>query len=631
MIAYADLRRLALFCWIFLTPILAAGQDLSFEASVDQTQISLNQHITLTISVSGNDLDDVPEPTLPDLPDFHVIARTSASSSNISIINGKFSSSRTIQYIYRLQPRKTGSLVIDAARITYKGTTSRTAPIIIQVSDGSSRPSPTSPPSFQGGGATGQPTPADQPNLGDELFIRAIVDKNTVYVGEQVTVTYKLFVRDRVGLSNVQYDQLPAFSGFWMEDLFSAQNLDFKLEVINGKRYNTALIKQVALFPTVAGNQNIDPLSILCDVPMPRSRGLFDNFFNDPFDTSLDSFFSRNRRVSIRTAPQTIKVNPLPSEGKPKPFSGGVGKFSIRGSIDKKQAEATQPLTLTIVLSGTGNLKTVSDPVLPDLTGFKQYTSSNEDHITKQNALIGGEKTYTYVLIPLSPGEQEIAPVTFTFFDPTARVYKKVSTDPIPLTVAPGNGDPSALAYITPKAEVKQLKQDIQYIKPESVALFPQGDVLYRSFWYLLLHAIPAAAVIGAILYKSHARRLRQDVGYARRRRAYGEARRELQAAERLLKQGELEQAFTHISNMLHQYIGDKYNTSYGLTSQEASDLLSRQGVNEETLKILRSCLDACDMARFAPTMLTPESTGGVLKAAQQVIAALEQKLVKTL
>ncbi|SVB91792.1 uncharacterized protein METZ01_LOCUS244646, partial [marine metagenome] len=106
--------------WILLTVSLlcvrtqSIAQEFTFDASVDETQIGLNQDLTLQLTVSGNDIDNVPEPNLPELPDFLIMGRTSSTSSNISIINGKITSSRTIQYIHRLRPRNTGQLTIGA-------------------------------------------------------------------------------------------------------------------------------------------------------------------------------------------------------------------------------------------------------------------------------------------------------------------------------------------------------------------------------------------------------------------------------------------------------------------------------------------------------------------------------------
>lgn len=593
-----------LLFWVVLCPALVASQDLSVEASVDRDRLGLDEQLTFTVTVSGNSIDAVSEPTLPVMRDFTVIGRTSSSSSQINIINGRLSTSRTLQYIYGLQPRAGGQSVIGAATITYKGKTYRTQPITVQVVQGAS-----SGPSGGPGGQT-NPSPSDRAVMGDNLFIKAILDKTRVRRGEQITITYKLYTR--VSLSNVQFDKLPAYTGFWTEELLTAQHLNFSSEVINGKRYDTALLKKVALFPTAVGHQRIEPLSILCDVP-------------------LDTFFSRTQRASLRTEVLTFDVLPLPEAGKPPQFSGGVGRFTMRASIDTTQAAVNQPFTLTVVLSGEGNLKTINEPVLPNLPDFKRYSSSSTDAIIKRESHVSGEKTYKYMLIPKTPGEHRILPITFSFFDPTDNAYKTLETKPIAVTVAPGSGESIADGYAVNKEEVKQVKNDIQYIKPSTVVLSPQGDLLYRNPWFLLLQVFPILAVIGVFAYKSHAQRLRLDIGYARRRRARNAARRGLQHAGRALRHGEPEQGSMYISKALHQYLADKFNVPVaGLTSQQLFDLLSAGGVEPDTIETLRRCLDTCDMARFAPSTITPQSMREVIESAERVIAAIEKRLAKT-
>ncbi|MBI4551334.1 MAG: protein BatD [Candidatus Latescibacteria bacterium] len=608
-------RRFFVLTSLLFLPVLAAGQELTVEANADRTRLGVDEQLTFTVTVSGNSIDAVNEPTLPAMKDFLVVGQTSSSSSQINIINGRLSTARTIQYIYALQPRAAGQFVIGPATVTYKGKTYRTQPITIQVVSGSP------------GGAGGLPPQAapDRAVAGENLFVKAIIDKNTVRRGEQITITYKLY--SRANLSNVQFDRMPSYTGFWTEELFTAQHLDFSPEIVNGKRYDTAVLKRVALFPTAVGKQRIEPLSMLCDVSVSRRRDPLNSFFDDPFDT----FFGRTQRVSLRTEALTVNVLLLPESGKPPHFSGGVGQFTIRASTDSTQAAVNQPLTLIVTVAGEGNLKMINEPVLPDLSEFKRYSSSSTDAIRKRESHVSGERVYTYVLIPKTSGERQIGPITFSFFDPAANTYRTVETKPIVVTVAKGTGESVAEGFVVNKEEVKQVKTDIQYIKPATVALASQGDFLYRNPWFLLLQALPILAMIGAVAYRSHERRLRSDVGYARRRRALGAARRELQRARRALKHGAAEQASTSISKGLSQYIADKLNVPVaGLTSQQLSDLLSGRGIEPDTIQTLRHCLDTCDMARFAPSAVTPQSIRDVMASAEQVIAAIEKRLVKT-
>ncbi len=315
-----------------------------------------------------------------------------------------------------------------------------------------------------------------------------------------------------------------------LEELFSAHHLDFMEEIIAGKRYAVSKLRQIALFPTVTGELKIEPLSMVCDVQGDRSRrSLFDSFLNDPFDT----FFSTTRQIRVASGGQTVTVVPLPAEGRPAGFSNAVGSYALKAMVDQATTEINQPVTLTIVLSGDGNLKTVEDPVLPPLDYFKEYQSGSKAEYESGGQRISGTKTWEHVLIPTLPGDHTIASLSFPFFNPDTDAYRVSTTDPVTITVLPPSGEQAPVVGMPRKTVVRQLRQDIQYIKPETVFLGDQGEVLFRSSWYLLLHALPVAAVLATVLYRSHAHRLRSDAGFARRRRARGKAQNELQQSQR--------------------------------------------------------------------------------------------------
>lgn len=613
---------------LFLGPLSVMGQEISVTAEVNRTRVTIDETLILTISVSGSDLGDVPKPELPDMPSFSVIGSTSSSSTSFNLVNGKLSSSRSVRFIYQLKPRKTGTLVIDSAELTYDGITHETTPISIEVAQGASGPAPGGTRVAPPGGPPAAPASPSQdaaglPDLGDAVYIRTTLDKKRVYLGEQVTATYTLYTR--LGLSNARYDEVPSYTGFWLEELFSAHHLDFMEEIIAGKRYAVARLRQVALFPTVTGELKIEPLSMICDVQGERSRrSLLDSFLNDPFDT----FFSTTRQIRVASGEQAVTVLPLPLEGRPAGFSNAVGDFSLRATVDQTTTEVNQPVTLTIVLAGEGNLKTVEDPALPPLDYFKEYQSGNKAEYASGGSLVSGTKTWEHVLIPTLPGDHAIASLTFPFFNPDADVYRVATTDPITITVLPPSGEQAAVVGMPIKTVVRQIRTDIQYIKPETVFLGDQGEVLFRSSWYLLLHALPVAVILAAVFYRSHAHRLKSDAGYARRRRARANAYGELRKSKEQLDQGALDQVFTGISNALYGYVADRYNLpTAGLTSPRVVELLGERGVDDDAVALVRDCLDACDMARFAPTALTAEHTEDVLGKARKGIESIESQL----
>lgn len=617
------------------------GQEVSVTAEVSRTRMTIDETLILTVSVSGSELGDVPKPVLPDMQPFIVIGSTSSSSSSFNLVNGKLSSSRSVRFIYQLKPRRTGTFVIDAAEVTLDGFAYETTPITIEVTpgaSGSSQPGATraapsgGPPSTAAGQspATGPSSAAvpsqdaaGTPDLEDTVYIRTNLDKRRAYLGEQVTVTYTLYTR--LGLSNARYDVVPTYTGFWMEELFSAHHLDFKEEIIGGRRYAVAKLRDIALFPTVTGELTLEPLSMICDVQAERSRrSLFDSFLSDPFDT----FFSNTRQIRVVSGEQTVRVLPLPGEGRPDGFRNAVGDFSLKAMVDQATTEVNQPVTLTIELTGEGNLKTVEDPELPPLGDFKEYQSGNRAEYASGRLRISGTKTWEHVLIPTVPGDHTVASLAFPFFDPDTDAYRVTTTEPITISVLPASGAQAAVVGMPRRSVVRQIREDIHYIKPETVYLGDQGEVLFRSTWYMLLHVLPVAAILATVLYRSHAHRLRRDAGFARRRRARNTALGLLRRSREQMEQDALDQSFTGISNALYGYVADRCNLpTAGLTSPRVVELLRERGVDEDTAALVRDCLDACDLARFAPTAHTAEHAGDLHDKARNGIESIESQL----
>ena len=596
---------LILVSHILIDSAVCAG-DLSLTASVDKTKVGTDDQLTLTLSASGSGFETLPEPELPSLDNFDVLGSHQSSSSQFSIVNGQVSSSKTIDFIYYLSPRQAGTWKIGSAKLTYEGKTYTTEPVTVEVVAGTVQPrqQPRSRPRWS--------QPEEEIDIKDNLFVKAIVDKKEVCVGEQITATYTLY--KRISLSDVRYQNVPSFTNFWVESLFDAKQLKFSREVLNGVRYDAAVLKRLALFPTTDGTFTIEPLALSCQVPVRR----YDLF---------DSFFGRSKPVTLMTDSITLIVHPLPPDAPPG-FAGAVGRYRISASVDKVQVEVNEPITLTVRVSGTGNIKTLPDPTLPSLSNFKRFDSESSEQVSSKEDALSGSKTYNYVLIARSEGTFVIDPASFAFFDPNAKSYKTVTTKPITVTATPGAAEEQA-SYGLSRAEIEVVGRDIRYIKPNVVSLDNQGRFLYQSRWFQLIQLLPVLAVVVAAAYRRHTDRMDQDVRYARSRRANRRAQQSLKEAGRLMEKGSPEAFFACASKAMTDYVGDKLNISAtGMTTDQVAVELERRGVSEEIRKKLISCLDECDFARFAPSGRSKNDIRHVLDEARAVIRIMEKEKV---
>ena len=213
------LKLLFISSFLLIGLEMVRGGELTFIASVDKQRLSLNEQLTLTVTVSGKDVGSVAEPEPPSLEGFQVVGTNSSTSSQFQFINGRMSSSKTINFIYYLQPIKVGELKIGSFKLKVRGKTYHTDPITVKVTKsagGAAKlPHPTAPQVPSGEVSTGR----------GSLFLSALYSPKEVYVGEQVTATYLLCTRE--DLANVQYGQLPSHTGFWSEDIYRAKALNF--------------------------------------------------------------------------------------------------------------------------------------------------------------------------------------------------------------------------------------------------------------------------------------------------------------------------------------------------------------------------------------------------------------------
>ena len=85
----------------------------------------------------------------------------------------------------------------------------------------------------------------------DEIFIIAEIDKATVYLGEQITLKYKLYKRADISIAGIDQFKMPDFIGFWAEEIFTPQRLQFQTQVVTykGMKYQVANLGERALFP----------------------------------------------------------------------------------------------------------------------------------------------------------------------------------------------------------------------------------------------------------------------------------------------------------------------------------------------------------------------------------------------
>ncbi len=595
-------------------PLALFPQDVSFTATIDKNTVAVDEQFTLELTLNGGGMGGGKNLQLPDLSKFMILSGPNQSSS-VQIVNASVSSSVTYSYI--LQPREAGKFTIGPATIEAGGKQYTSQSIEITVVKGSAKPKQSA--------ASAQTTDANV-QVGDNLFLRATVDRSRVYLGEQVTVTFKVYTRVRI--TNYTIDKLPSMTGFWGEELAVPQQVSLATEVVNGKQYQAGLLKKVALFPTQPGTLEINPLEIVCQVQMQnrkRSNDFFDQFFNDPFFNNMST-----SNVSIKSAPIKITVLPLPKADVPASFKGAVGKFNLNASVSSTTVKTNEPLSLKATIGGSGNIKILEAPNIEISNDFEKYDPKVSENIDRNGPVVNGSKTFEWLLVPRYPGQKKIPPMEFSYFDPSKGKYVALKSGAIDLTVEKGSAEAPQLVSGISKEDVKLLNQDIRFIKTNVGSFHKKGSDAIPLSTLAIITVLPLLAFVGLAAYRQKTLKELSDVASFRSRKAMKIASKRLKDAKVLLGLDNAEAFYAEISRALWAYVSDKLAIDRAeLSIDNVMKQLEGKPISQDVVARLKECLEACEFARFAPASSRQEEKSKIYEMASGVIISTEKELNK--
>jgi len=596
---------------VLISGLIHAQQPLTIRTIVDRTTLALNQQLMLTIEISGAGANKVDFPSPPDMGEFFRLAGSGGNSQNIQFINGKMSITKSQAYYYLAA--KEGTFTIPPIRVSNKDKEAVSDPVTITIVKSAVQPA-----------VPKKQSQTNLPDTGEDLFLRTIVSKKTVYQNEPVIVSYRIYKSARVNLTNYGINKLPETVGFWAEEIDIGNQPKIWEEVINGQKFVLADIKKTILFPASSGEKSVGTLGIDCNIRVPtqrRSNDIFDSFFNDPF-------FTRTVRKTIFSQPVKIKVLPLPTVNKPEKFSGVVGRFKLDSSVDKSLVKTNEAITLKIKISGSGNIKIIPQPDVLIPNDFQQYEPKTTENIVRNEDGVSGSKTFEYILVPRFPGEQRIKSVTFNYFDPYAKTYKTLTTPEFLINVEKGGDELVSMGSGLSKEEVRLVGQDIRYIKLNTNSFSQAGFKIYKSFLFFALLFIPLFLLIASVGYNKHLEKLTKNVAYARSRRANTMAMRRLSKARGLLAENTQKEFFAEVSRALLGFAADKLNLSEaGIISTELEELLNHRHLDSSIVNQYIELIQACDFQRFAPATITKTEMHMFYTKAKEAIINLEKAL----
>ena len=429
---------------------------------------------------------------------------------------------------------------------------------------------------------------------GEALFVRASVDNDRPYLGQQITYSLQIYQSRDADLSSVRVTyNAPDFAGFWNSQQTRQDEYD---ETVGTSDYRVVEVRTV-LFASIVGVGQIEPA--ILEVSTGAS--------GSPSQVQSDSV--------------ALEVRPLPVP-EPEGFTGAVGSFEVSASADATEGNLNEPVTLTVRISGKGNIEALPDPNWPEFTGWRVIESPVSAESQVVAGVITGRRTYEIVLMPEQAGRLNIPEIRYPYFDPSLERYVEIATAPIAVSIGDAAGAP-AVPSLPSVEDAEEKAPEVRPIKAVPSSLRQPGTALADSPVYWAAWAIPTLGIAGALVWRR--RRASQEAARAEalRNNALPKARAVL--ARAVASGGDPALA---ASEALLSYLSARLEIQMsGVTREALLHRLREAGISPHLEEEVGEVLTAGESARYTPSTAGSTASGDQVERVSHLLGELELAL----
>ena len=576
--------------WYIIVVAMLLGFNLRMEAqqiSVSApTHVAAGENFRVAYTINTRDVEEFRMGGVGE--GLEVIAGPYTSSqSSYQMINGHTSSSSSVTITYTLYAAKNGTFGIGASHALVNGRKLASRALKITVSGHASRNAGA--PNMHG-----QQDAYDEPRMraagtqisGSDLFIKVSANKKRVHEQEPILLTYKVYTQ--VELTQLE-GKMPDLKGFHTQEVQLPQQKTFHTEMVNGRPYKCVTWSQYVMYPQMTGSLSIPSITFK-GIVVQQNRNV------DP----MEAFFNGGSgyvevHKDIKAPGVNIQVDPLPQ--RPANFSGGVGKFNISASLDKKEVKAGEPITIRVVVGGIGNLKLLKQPIVNYPKDFDKYDAKVTDKTRLTSNGVEGNMIYDFLAVPRNQGKYTIPAVEFTYYDTSVNAYKTIKTQPFTLIVDKGDGSSS-----NDTSDYSNNDKDIHSLKLGKTKLHDMDDMFYGSFGYWTSLLVPLLAFLALLIIFRRRALENADIVKVRSNKANKIATKRLKKAHLLMLKGKQGEFYDEVLRALWGYVSYKLNMpAEKLSRENIQEKLTEHNVDENTIEKFTTALDECEFERYAP------------------------------
>ena len=553
-------------CTLMSMSIYAQTPELI--ASVSKNKLGLNQRVRIQFTINKQGADNF---KAPNFKNFKIVSGPSQSISQ-SWINGKASFSQS--YTYTIKPLRIGEFLIPPASIKLNNKIIKSKSVKVIVLNPIEIPKDPNDPNY-----------IAQQNV----HLVAEISRASPYVGEGIYVEYRLYVSQNISVRDFSYTESPQYNGFWNQDI-KIRGLTTKNGTYNGEDYRYVILQKALLIPTKSGKLTIDPIKMDIVIGVPTGRG---DFFGNPI--------VRNITKSFASAKKFVRSKELPIEGKPESFNGAVGDFNFIVSSSKNILKSNESATVSVKVTGKGNLKLFELPEIKTPSELEVYTPEQKEKIKVTSRGIRGSVTKNYTVVPQFKGRYKIPTAEFSYFDLKEKKYVTLISDDIFVDVLEGKElvTDSDIA-INSKKDVVISGTNFRYIQTNTIFSLAENSDFYSAKHYYLILFLPLLFIpIGVFIAKRNETRSNDILGN-KLRKADRLAKKYLSEAKKQL--GTKEAFYVALEKALHNYLKAKLRIETSdISKDKITELLKNNSLDESVINSFIEVFNSCDMARYSP------------------------------
>ena len=423
---------------------------------------------------------------------------------------------------------------------------------------------------------------AQSPPSGESLFVRASVDNERPYLGQQIAYVFRIYRRSDFSLpeGETRYEP-PGFAGFWNSEVSERREYS---ETIGAHEYSVVELRTL-LFPTVAGPIEIGPAGL------SGPAGL------------------------LESDPVVLDARPRPP-GAPDGFTGAVGSFEIAVEVKTTTIGVNEPARATVRISGVGNIDSLPEPVWPEFQDWRLIESrSNADSRIADGRLMG-VRTYDLALVPERAGQLTIPAIEYAYFDPELERYARTATSPVVMSVMGAGGSSAAVQRDSAIRTEGQDGSDLRPLMAPPSSLRQSGAKLTERAGYWAAWLAPTLLVVGALVWRRRQASLEAALTGYRKRNALANARN---ALSRAADSGD--DPAVAAADAVLSYLSDRLGESLtGQTGEGIIRAIRDAGIPQDVATRVGRAIAEGEIARFTPD---GEETAGTVDHVERAIRLL--------